>query len=330
MAAFLLVTTGRTDGAMPVTPAEVFEKLMLLLLSEGFWPHAVQDPSGRLLEPGDSVRFCLVGEDGAQVVGDARVAARSTPLTPPHLAHVHMYVGHLLPSEPGALSHAVALAAVNIWDDARPCTEADAPTPDLLAAAHTGAVLPAGLPEPMETSPPELPASPPHGCEAQAFILANWELVDFGEPLRPVEDTGIGAIATPAGPIDLICEGADSEDVVAVMWANGEPPDELLAAVRERLAWLRRNVGQDGRRVRGLILTLDGRHDDIALADGDLDVRRLRILCEPVRPLKTYEPDPLAIVTNFAAPAIIASESPEPSGDLDFAAKCLRVPRTKA
>ena len=361
MSACVLVTTGRPDGDAPVAPAQVFEKLMLLHLSEGFWPHDVQGLRGRLLELDDVVLFCLVGESGVEVVGDAVVAARSVPLTPEHLGRVHMYLGHLLPSEPGPFTHAVALAEVSIWDDVRRCGEEDPPTVDLLAAAetagYTGAVWPiaaeayarltgrpapegVGAPPP-DDLPPEFPPAPPGSCDAKAFVLANWELVDFGAPLRAVEGAGVGAIETPAGTIDMILEGEGTDDVVAVMWADGEPPDEFLAAVRERLAWLRANVGHDSRRIRGLILTLDSRHD-LTLAEEDLDVRRLRILCEPVGPALPFVPDPLAIVTNIAAPSILVrgargngpvpvtpDGAPVPEFPLDFAAKCLRVPRSR-
>ena len=359
MSAFVLVTTGRPDDDAPVAPAQVFEKLMLLHLSEGFWPHDVRGLRGRLLEPDDVVLLCLVGEGGVEVVGDAVVAARSVPLSAEHLGRVHMYLGHVLPGEPGPFTHAVTLAEVSIWDDVRRCGQDDPPTVDVLAAVeaagHTGAVRPIGtevyarfagrsVPEgvgapPPDDLPPEFAPAPAGECGARAFILANWELVDFGAALRPVEGTGVGAIETPAGPIDMILEGEGPDDIVAVMWADGEPPDEFLAAVRERLAWLRANMGHDSRRVRGLILTLDSRHD-LTLAEEDLDVRRLRILCEPVRPARPFVPDPLAIVANIAAPSILVrgarepvpvtpNGAPVPELPLDFAAKCLRVPRAR-
>jgi hypothetical protein len=351
MSAFVLVTTGRSHGETSVAPAEVFEKLMLLLLSEGFWPHGDQPLAGRLLEPGDVVLFCLVGESGAEIVGDARVVAPSQPLAPQHLAHVHMYLGHLLPPDPGALTHAVALDEVNIWDEGSSHAEDEALIAEALAAAQdagqTGALRPvhclaheeptehaADIEAPaQEETSPERPLPPPHGCDAKPFILANWELVDFGEPLRPVKGNGAGTIETPAGPVDVICEGRDPSDVVAVMWANGEPPDQLLADVRERLAWLRAHVGQEGGSVRGLILTLDGRHD-LASLDDDLEVRRLRLWYEPVTVVRPLEPDPLAVATNIAARSIVARAGRVPgqfgpSGDLDFAAKCLRVPRAR-
>jgi hypothetical protein len=368
MGAFLMVTAGRTEAGGRIDAPRVFEKLMLLHLSEGVWPHGPVGTNGHGLAPNDVVLFCLADEGGTQLVGDAVVAVRSTPLTPQRLGQVRTYLGPALPPDPQVFTHSSVLTQFNIWEQPRTC-HADEPTgAEVLAALRdarrTGVVRPIGPPtfeaivgrpvlDVPEGPPGETPqAEPAHAASdlrvVREFVRANWALVDFGEPLQPIEGTlGGGPLGTPAGPVDMLCEGADPRDLVAVMWADGEPASELVAAARRRVAWLRNTAADGIGRVRGLILTVDER-PELATAEGDeIQVQRLRIRCEPVGRPKVYEPELLDVTGNFAATALSAPRTARepvmesaavgaggnggvrsgPAVDLDFAAKCLRVPR---
>jgi len=358
MGAYLLVTAGRRDPGERVEATQVFEKLMLLLLSEGFWPHGACGSDGVALEPADVVLFCLVDGETVQIVGDAAVAAGSSPLGPQRLGQVRMYLGPALPPDPAAFTHSVVLTQMSLLDEPCRCgLESEWAGSEVRAAlqgrAATGEVLPVAretfeslvgraapeeafyerAPRPPRTAAPA-PAS--HDHELRDAVFANFGLVDFGERLRPPVRRDV---PTPAGRIDLVCESADGGEIIAVMWANGEPPQEVLAAAHERLAWLRHDLGEERREVRGLVLTLDGSGDMAAGDNGELQVRQVRIRCEPLESPGLSWLDPLEEDRSLAAPAIIArplTDHGRPSVlqgvsaavDLDFAAKCLRVPRS--
>jgi len=349
MGAFVLLTAGGGDPGGQIEATHVFERLMLLLLSEGFWPHGVRGAE-RALEPSDVVLFGLVERGETQIVGDAVVGAGSLPLTPQRLGQVRMYLGPMLPGDPSTFTHSVVLTQLNLRGEPWAC-QADGPFPGQAVATAvgpetaTGAVLPVeaaayeaitgrGVPEePVRHREPEaLPAEPasaaPHDHALRDLVLGNPSLVDLGVRLRlPARKD----VPTPAGTIDLLGETEDGREVLAVMWANGDPPADVLAAAHARLAWLREDLAVHGHHVRGLVLALDGSEALAAGSDGELEVRRVRVLCEPLEPPRApgFRASP-GVARPSEAPPRVASEAPGSSVDLDFAAKCLRVPRVRA
>jgi len=342
MGAFVLVTAGRLESWGWIDASQVFEKLLLLQLSEGYWPHGSDGVEGEGPLPNDVILLCLAAEDGLEIVGDAPVAERSVPLTPARLGQVRMYLGPALPPEPDAFTHGVVLTELSIWDRPWVCRDRGGPAATEIEAALKGrkrtGVLRAISWQAFETItgrrapemtheaaslklPTQGTASDHRGtCGARDFVAANWELVDFGEHLALLDGTERSMdVRTPAGAIDLLCTAGDSGDLVAVMWANGEAPPDLLAAAQARLSWLRERW--PGRRVRGLIVTLGERRDLPLATEDHLEVRRLRIVCEPILPTRPTPPQPGEQALGAVSP------SSRPPTDPDFAAKCLRVPR---
>lgn len=368
MGAFVLVTTSEKGSVGPIPASQVFERLMLLLLSEGFWPHRTNEIAGRGLQVGDAVLFCLILNEGPQIVGDAVVASGSVPLTPQRLGQVGMYLGSTTPPDLTAFTHYVVLTQWKILDHPRQCVGGVDPAEDALIEAlrppiSTGAVRPlsaeafqrlTGRIVPEVTPPPsaEMPASPRPACDMKAFLLANWALVDFGEPLRPLPEVLASENGEPAlGGIDLVCENTRSGDLVAIVWANGDAPAEALARARVQVARLADSPLAAKRKVRGLVLTSgpgakpqstdtlgaqlpiggDTSCHDPSARETDpchVELRRVRVYCEPIAVSPAHRSPPSLV------PAAAEPSQPEgfrspfgPSADSNFAAKCLRVPR---
>lgn len=366
MGAFVLVTAGVNHG-VSITASQVFERLLLLLLSEGFWPYVADDGFGRNLRPGDGILFCLLADEGPLIVGDALVASPAVPVTSDRLGHIALYLGPAVPVQSIAFSHCVVLTQWRIMDEPRVCVPGRDPGEDAVIQAiqppvGTGAVRPLGaeafqrltgrvIPNVELSSEPEA-ASPILGvCDVRAFVLANWSLVDFGEPLKPLPWPGTTEDSTASG-IDLVCENPRTKELVAIMWANGDLPAAALAKARACLAQFRKTALAASRTVRGLVLTADpnaathaslgqvgpprvqeDQESSRAPAGADqehVELRRVRVYCEPVRNmgLRDWRQSPSPVST--AIPTRTESRTPlESSPQLEFAAKCLQVPRAR-
>jgi len=383
MSYHVLICAGESDAGGAIEARQAFEKLLLLFLTERFWPHGVDASCEPRLEAGDEVVFCLATTRGPALIGDAVVASPSSPLTDQQLAECQLYLGPAMPSRRGALTHAVGLERARVWeepvsvvDDGDPAafelartlsgvyrTGAvrtipevsyrwaqarqirDGPPPATVPAAtpahHAEAVLPAPPPRSTPAPPPSQSVScppQPHGADAvRAFLHAYWHLVDFGEPLELMNgSTGGRDIPTPAGPIDFACRSRTSGDLVAVVCVDGEPPSALESSLTHRLAWARQFLAQPGQRVRGMVVVSDPRVRVRDEGDPGVEVRRLQVLCSPpasahgplVAPRAALEARdmPGAPLFDVVAQAPESGAVPRPSA-LDFATKCLQVPR---
>ncbi len=72
--------------------------------------------------------------------------------------------------------------------------------------------------------------------------------------LRDDTGTAIGAgYASGVGEIDLLAQDARGE-LVVVMISERDEGEELIAEVLQRIGWVRKHVGDDERRVRGIVL----------------------------------------------------------------------------
>jgi hypothetical protein len=360
MAAHLLVTTWVGDADRQTNAAAAFERLLLLLLTEGFWPHA-RGNSPFCLAPNDVLLFALADYGSVSLVGDATVVAASTSLTEQRVSQVRAYLGDTVRAGADALAYAVVLSQVNIWPEPKACRP-DGPPAEaavceaLDGARHTGAVcaladgvfeLLTGAPPPETVSPPDRPGEAAWACQegpppAEYGTVPNllrqyWSVMDFGERLVPVNGSRGGLpTATPAGPIDLVCEAHPSGDLVAVIWADGQPPSAVMGAAAERLRWLRETHARAGQRVRAMVVAIGAEPVALAVPDPSIEVRNLRLVCEPASHPPAAEPRRFTGVLGFSPfsrplrrPTSPQSESPAPKRDLDFAARCLRVPRSR-
>jgi len=117
MSHHVLISAGHSDAGGTIEARQAFEKLLLLLLTERFWPHGVDESDGPRLEAGDQVLFCLATSRGPELIGDAVVATRSTPLTDQQLAECQLYLGPALPPGRGALTHVATLERARVWEE---------------------------------------------------------------------------------------------------------------------------------------------------------------------------------------------------------------------
>jgi hypothetical protein len=204
----VLVCSGHAETGEVIAARQTFEKLLLLLLTERFWPHCSDSPGSANLQPGDRVLFCLATKSAPAIVGDALVATPSEPLSAQRLAETRIYLGPAMPPEPGLLTHAVGLEHIAVWDEPwRPPGDDDPVAFDLAKALagvyRTGSVRLIAR-ETFEQIMSQRPASPPRSTEAAhsaqkaegsarpmlgagggfADLLRSlWDQVDLGEPL---------------------------------------------------------------------------------------------------------------------------------------------------
>jgi len=313
----VLVCSGHAETGEVIAARQTFEKLLLLLLTERFWPHGSDSPGSANLQPGDRVLFCLSTKSAPAIVGDALVAIPSETLSAQRLAETRIYLGPAMPPEPGLLTHAVGLEHVAVWDEPwRPPGDDDPVAFDLAKALagvyRTGSVRLIAR-ETFERIMAQRPAPPPrstgpaHSAQqaegrgrpvpaAGGFtelLRSLWDEIDLGEPLYPLDGSSVGgAPEGPAGRADLVCEAAESGDLVAVSCLHGEPPDRFMAGVRKRLAWLEENSARLGQRVRALVVVVDPRMEVADLDDQDIEVRRLNLALVPIRRGEPGPPQP--------------------------------------
>jgi hypothetical protein len=316
MSCYALVCAGQSDAGGAMEARQVFEKLLLLLLTERFWPHGQDALDPASLAAGDRVLFCLATPHGPELIGDAVAASASAPLTEPELAECRLYLGPAMAPGPATLTHAVTLETITVWDEPFVATDGDGAAAFELARAlaglyQTGSVRrvsetahqwaiarrdgvapapvvsdpapPPAWPSPAPPAPvaPSFagPARPAEAGSVRQLLAAHWDLVDFGERLERVDGTGRSSgIATPVGSIDFACQSATG-DLVAVICANGEPPEQLASSVAHRLAWARQYLAHPGQSVRGMLVLTDPRARWTVPAPPGVDVRRLQLAC---------------------------------------------------
>ncbi len=362
---FALVVAGQASAGAVVQASESFEKLLLLLLTEGIWPHGLDN--GIELAAGDEVVFALITPEGPRVQGCAIATSPSEPMLPEHVEAARLYLGTSMPTDLRAMTHSAELEEFQVWDDPwEPASPDDATVGELAQALDsaftTGLVrklppqtfgklvgreiaadpepvpIPDPISEPEPIIPPTVavappPAEPPTPAAptVAGLLVQNWNLVDFGEPLALLNGAANGdRTDTPAGPIDALCEASDTGDMVAMIWADGEAPDELARSVPKRLAWLREYRARPGQRVRGILVTGNGSLDGSALNGADVDVRRLRILCtspdEPAVPEAVpvaAAPEPEKPVAKPARELRRGAVPPALPDEMDFAKRCI-------
>jgi hypothetical protein len=380
----VLVCSGHAETGEVIAARQTFEKLLLLLLTEGFWPHASDTGSSSDLQPGDRVLFCLATKSAPAVVGDALVADPSTPLTAQQLAEIRIYLGPAMPLEAGILTHAVGLDHLAIWDEPwRPPGDDDPVAFDLAKALagvyRTGSVRPIAretceqilaqrrLEVPLQAAPatPDALArgSGPGGepVMLRELLRSSWDMLDFGEPLHVLNGSSVSQAANPADPLDLVCEGGSSGDLVAVACVGRQDPARLIPAFRRRLTWLRENAARLGQRVRGLLLVLDPHAGLDVRAEPDIEIWHLNLSITPVdrqspQPVLREEtpnirdeavvppPTPAQPATPEAvsdqagatpapvaeaAPAVPALTADAAQSPADFAQRCMSVPLSR-
>ncbi len=306
---YVLVCAGHAETGEVIAARQTFEKLLLLLLTERFWPHGSDSGAVSDLQPGDRVLFCLATKSAPSIVGDALVASPSTALTAQQLAEIRIYLGPAMPPEPGILTHAVGLEHVVIWDEPwRPPGDDDPVAFDLAKALagvyRTGSVRPLAretfgqileqkrvtAPVPADGFSAAAATSPESGQPAisrppriQDLLRSWWDLIDLGEPMHLLDGSSIPDADAGDDPVDLVCEAGHSGDLVAVACVESGDPAKLIPAFKRRLAWLRENGARLGQRVRGLLLVLDPRIEVDLREEPDIEVWRLSLTLAPVR-----------------------------------------------
>lgn len=140
------------------------------------------------------------------------------------------------------------------------------PAPDLSTARDEVSKLvappPRGKKKPKRTrkvAPPkasgETPLFAPDAASLRTLLAEQPEALETGlRMLRGDDGTAIGAgYASDVGDIDLLAEDSQCELVVVMISETGGG-EELISEVLERIGWVRKHVGNDQQRVRGIVL----------------------------------------------------------------------------
>jgi hypothetical protein len=94
----------------------------------------------------------------------------------------------------------------------------------------------------------------------EEYILQNWSEIDFGSRLRLHEEDGepVGQQYDTGeiGRIDLLCEDAETGDIVIIELKRGRPSDEVIGQLARYMGWAQEKMSA-GRRVRGIVLAPD-------------------------------------------------------------------------
>ena len=99
------------------------------------------------------------------------------------------------------------------------------------------------------------PLFAPDAASLRTLLAEQPEALEPGlSTLRDDEGTAIGSgYESGVGEIDLLAENAQGE-LVVVMISEQNEGEELIAEVLRRIGWVRKHVGEDERRVRGIVL----------------------------------------------------------------------------
>lgn len=99
------------------------------------------------------------------------------------------------------------------------------------------------------------PLFAPDAASLRTLLAEQPEALESGlSVLRDDAGAAIGAgFASGVGEIDLLAEDAQGE-LVVVMISDEIGGEELVAEVLRRIGWVRKHVGEDEQRVRGIVL----------------------------------------------------------------------------
>jgi len=99
------------------------------------------------------------------------------------------------------------------------------------------------------------PLFAPDAASLRTLLAEQPEALEPGlSTLRDDEGTAIGSgYESGVGEIDLLAENAQGE-LVVVMISEQNEGEELIAEVLRRIGWVRKHVGEDEQRVRGIVL----------------------------------------------------------------------------
>ncbi len=91
----------------------------------------------------------------------------------------------------------------------------------------------------------------------EQWLVDNWDLVDFGAPLRLYEEEGepVGQQYDTGvvGRIDLLCEDTSSNALVVIELKKGRPSDSVIGQLARYMGWVKEHIA-DGRTVEGVAL----------------------------------------------------------------------------
>jgi hypothetical protein len=130
---------------------------------------------------------------------------------------------------------------------------AEMPAPPKPAAKPKAARAPSKAPAPKPSGAAPLFAPDPAGL--RALLAEQPETLEKGLGVfRDDDGTPAGAeYATGVGDIDLLATDAQGNLVVVMISEKGQG-EELVGEVLQRVGWIRKHLGKDGKKVRGIVL----------------------------------------------------------------------------
>jgi restriction system protein len=93
----------------------------------------------------------------------------------------------------------------------------------------------------------------------ERFMVANWDQIDFGEPLslyRDEDGTPGEQYTTDVGIIDLLATDAKG-DFVIIELKRGKSTQHVVGQILAYMGWVRRNLATNGQGVRGVVIASD-------------------------------------------------------------------------
>ncbi|MEF2279921.1 endonuclease NucS domain-containing protein [Deinococcus sp. YIM 134068] len=123
-------------------------------------------------------------------------------------------------------------------------------------ALLTGSAAPAGLPAALPVADPSFQMEK----ELENFLVANWAHTELGPQYDLYADEGGNVIGqqyqTATGPIDILAVSKDRSELLVVEPKRGKATDQVVGQIQRYMGYVKREVADDGQRVRGLIIAL--------------------------------------------------------------------------
>ncbi len=114
------------------------------------------------------------------------------------------------------------------------------------------------------------------------FIIKNWDNIDFGEKLSLfIDDEGTPAQQYPTseGFIDLLAKDS-SGNFVVIELKKGRENAKVVGQILSYVGWVKNNLAEEGRKVRGIIIAADGNnalHDAVSTVSNFISVKYYRV-----------------------------------------------------
>jgi putative nucleotidyltransferase with HDIG domain len=271
---------------------------MLYVLDQGAWPIAPVEGLMPPMSGGDGVLFLAVSDEGAELVGSARVAGAPAPLTAGQLNELRIYTQAQDPSaDVPASTLGVKLTELDVWPKATDASRilsragVSASEAGRRGVVATGADVyaaalgrPIAIPEP--TGIAGAGVQPAASGGLLDFVRRHWSTLEFDRPLAMVGAEEGEALASlpPELRKALVCRDQDSGDLVVLTVAESGAGVDVVGQTLRHIGWLQEHEPDAAQRATGLIVAEEPTEDLVyaASATPNVELAALRLQLSPL------------------------------------------------